>query len=136
MHITAKIVALTALTVAASPAFASMGATGGARITAHVPAVCDISADTFVLTGSGLISGSVQEFCNTSTAYQVLASHRPLAISEEATVRYGARVTSLDDSGLAAVAFRSGQRLETVQVEIDAQSLSAPLAVAFTLSAI
>ncbi len=136
MHIAAKIAALTALSLASSPALASMNASGGAQITARVPAICDISANNFILTESGLISGSVQEFCNTSTAYQVFASHRPLAMSEIATVRYGARVTSLDDSGLATVAFRYGQRLENVPVEIDAQSLSAPLAVAFTLSAV
>lgn len=135
MHIAVKIVALTGLSLASSAALASMGANSGARMTAQVPAICDISANNFVLDESGLLSGSVQEFCNTSRAYQVFVSHRPLVTSEIATVRYGGRITSLDSSGLAAVAFRRGQRLENVAVEINAQSLSAPLAVAFTLSA-
>lgn len=125
-----------ALCVVATPALASPSAQGGTQITAFVPEVCDLSANSFVLTESGRLTGVVQEFCNTSTAYQVFATHRPLGLDEIATVRYGARTTSLDNSGLATVAFRSGQRLENVPVEIDAQELSAPLAVAFTMSAI
>jgi hypothetical protein len=136
MHIAVKTIAIAALCAVSTPALASSYATGNVGITAFVPAVCDISAENFVLSESGLVSGSVQEFCNTSTGYQILASHRPLNKNETATVRYGTRITSLGISGLSAVAFRSGQRLENVPVVIDAQDLLAPLAVAFTLSAI
>lgn len=120
----------------AAPAIASPIANGGTQIQAYVPEVCDLSADIFVLNENGRLTGLVQEFCNTSTAYQIFATHRPLENGENATVRYGARTTSLDTTGLASVAFRSGQRLENVAVEINAAKLSAPLAVAFTLSTV
>jgi hypothetical protein len=136
MRTAVKTIAISSFCIASTPALAAAGATGGAQITAHVPAVCDISAQDFVLTESGLVSGLVQEFCNTNTGYQVFASHRPLSFSETATVRYGSQITSLDATGLASVAFRSGQRFEYVPVEIDAKDLITPLAVAFTLSAI
>lgn len=120
----------------ATPAVASSDATGSVGVTAFVPEVCDISADDFSMDATGIVTGSVQEFCNTSTGFQVLASHRPLADSEIAAVQYGANTTLLDGSGLAVVAFRSGQRLATVPVSIDARNISSPLAVAFSLSAV
>ena len=76
-----KFVAMAALCAVSTPAFAAANASGSARITAVVPAVCDLSADDFVLNESGFVTGSVQEFCNTSSGYQVLASHRPLDVS-------------------------------------------------------
>ena len=136
MRIAVKTIAVASFCIASTPAMAAVGASGSAEITAHVPAVCDISAQDFILNESGLVSGFVQEFCNTSTGYQVFASHRPLSFSETATVRYGSQITSLDSTGLSAVAFRSGQRLEYVPVEIDAKDLETPLAVAFTPSAV
>lgn len=123
-----------ALFGAGVPALASPQSSGGMRITANVPEVCNIAADDFVLNESGRVTGTVQEFCNSSTGYQIFASHRPLDISEMATVRYGTQTTALDFSGMSSVAFRSGQRFEFVPVEINAQDLDAPLAVAFTLS--
>lgn len=136
MHCVLKTAAIAALCMGSAPAWASADASGGTPVSAIVPAVCDLSADSFVLTSDGTMSGSVQEFCNASTGYQVLAMHRPLNASERASVRYGPRVTNLDASGTVAVAFRGGQRLETVPVEIDARGLSAPLSVAFTLFAV
>lgn len=134
-----KPIAIAALAVSfacTTPALAGETAQGSARITATVPEVCDIAAGDFVLNEDGQVSGTVQEFCNSNTGYQILASHRPLAPSEVATVRYGGALRNLDLSGLSLVAFRAGQRIETVNVVIDARQITAPLAVAFTMSAV
>lgn len=130
------IMAIFAGCLASAPSMAAPDAEGAGRIFARVPAVCDISADSFTLDQSGVVTGAVREFCNTSTGYQVLASYRPLDTGENATLKYGANTTTLDMSGTARVAFRTGQRLETVPVRIDATGLSRPLAVAFSLSAV
>lgn len=120
----------------AAPAAAASNASGSFGINAYVPEVCDIAADDFTLDASGTVSGSVQEFCNTSTGFQIVASHRPLTGSEEAAIHYGNSISALDGSGLASLAFRSGQRIETVPVLINAGALDAPLSVAFSLYAV
>jgi hypothetical protein len=122
--------------VTASPALAGGDASGSARITAIVPEVCAISAEQFVLTAEGQVAGSVQEFCNSNTQYQVIATHRPLDSVESAQVQYGSIARDLDRSGLSLVALRAGQRIETVSVVINARAILAPLAVAFTMSAV
>lgn len=119
-----------------TPAMAGSGASGSARITATVPEVCDISANQFVLNDAGQVTGTVQEYCNSNNGFQIIATHRPLATSEIAQLQYGNVVRELDAGGLSLVATRMGQRIETVNVVIDARAIEAPLAVAFTMSAI
>lgn len=120
----------------AAPAAASSDVSGNFGIQAYVPAVCDIASDDFTVEQDGVVSGSVQEFCNTNTGFQIVASHRPLMSGESADVRYGGVSTALDASGLASLAFRSGQRFATVPVSINASELEAPLSVAFSLYAV
>lgn len=117
-------------------ALSAKEASGSTVITARVPAVCEIATDTFVAAQDGKVTGSVFEYCNSSTSYQIIASHRPLDVAEFAEVRYGRERTSLRNSGQTTVAVRFGQRLERVAVEIETQDLSEPLAVAFSISAI
>lgn len=117
-------------------AMAASHAGGSMKIQAVVPEICKISVNEFVLTEDGRLTGGVQEFCNAATGYQIFASHRPLSATENASVKYGQDTADLNMSGLSAVAFRSGQRIEYVPVEIEATDLEAPLAVAFTMSPI
>ncbi|MXO63441.1 hypothetical protein [Qipengyuania oceanensis] len=111
-------------------------ATASAGISATVPVVCDISADTFVLSASGSTSGSVREFCNSDTGFHVSAAYRTLDQRESVSVRYGEQMVELDRSGTALIAFRFGQRLAQVPVTIQARELATPIAVAFSLTAV
>lgn len=101
-----------------------------------VPEVCSVSTETFSISEDGSITGSVQEYCNTSTAFQIVASHRPLNGTERTSVRYGQRETQLSANGMTFVANRFGQRLARVAVSIEADELVQPLAVAFSVMAI
>lgn len=136
MHTPFKALMGAAFLLSAAPAFAGSGATGSARITATVPEVCNISANPFVLNANGRFTGSVQEFCNGSSSYQILATHRPLDAGEAAEVQYGGTQSVLNAAGMSLIAIRSGQRIARVNVVIDARSINSPLAVAFTMSAI
>jgi len=98
-----------------------------------VPEICNVNAETFTIAESGEIVGSVQEYCNTSTGFQIAVSHRPLDFSERASLQYGGQTTSLDSSGFSIVANRSGQRLARVAVKLDASQLKQPLAIAFSV---
>ncbi|WP_379922882.1 hypothetical protein [Erythrobacter sp. R86502] len=115
---------------------AAREASGSATISLIVPEVCNVSAGQFILTEVGLVVGSVQEFCNTSTGFQIVANHRPLERSEQAVVRYGGIATVLDSTGMAKVANRSGQRFQNVPVAISASALNTPLSIAFSVVAI
>ena len=119
-----------------SSAMAADDAVGSAGVTATVPAVCDITADDFILTDNGSITGSVFEFCNTDSGFQITAAYRALNAREAVTVRYGGEATALNSSGSAVVAFRWGQRLAQVPVVIEARDLGGPVAVAFSLAAV
>lgn len=134
MRMTFAAVAGVACLATSVPALAGSNASGSARITATVPEVCDISANQFVADTNGLVTGTVQEFCNSNNSYQIVAMHRPLALDEVAVVQYGGVMRDLDMTGLSLIAFRSGQRIENVNVVIDAREIEAPLAVAFTMS--
>ena len=134
MNVASQLAIISSVLLFSSPMSAFANGSGDAKITARVPTVCDIAPENFVLTESGRVAGSVREFCNTSTVYQIFATYRPLAANEAGTIRYGSSSTSLDQTGLSMVAVRQGQRLEDVAVEINTQSLSSPLAISFTLS--
>ena len=129
-------IAIATCLVSAVPANAGETASGSARVTARVPEVCDLSAATFTVSGNRQVSGSLFEYCNSNRGYQVLATHRRLQTNERAFVNYAGRNTELSTSGLSSVAFRSGQRVETVEVVIDARELAEPITVAFTMAAI
>jgi len=98
-----------------------------------VPEVCNVNAEQFSLAESGGIVGTVQEYCNTSTGFQIAVSYRPLDLNEHAVVQYGGDTTSLDGSGFSVVANRSGQRLARVSVKVDTRELVQPLAIAFSV---
>lgn len=115
---------------------AAREASGAMDIRVVIPEVCNVSAEQFTLSETGQVVGSVQEFCNTSTGFQIIANHRPLEASEQAVVQYGGIPTTLDSTGMATVANRSGQRLARVSVAISASALNQPLAIAFSVMAI
>lgn len=115
---------------------AAREASGSMNIRVVVHEVCNVSAEEFTLSEAGQVVGSVQEFCNTSTGFQIIANHRPLEASEQAVVQYSGIATTLDSTGMATVANRSGQRLARVSVAISASALNQPLAIAFSVVAI
>lgn len=135
-----RTICLTLLAAAAlalpSASLSAREASGKLNIRLTVPEVCEVSTEQFALSGDGQIAGEVQEFCNSSTVFQIVASHRPLAVSESASIRYGNTERQLDASGLSPLVSRNGQRLARVGVRIRADDLEQPLAVAFSVVAI
>ena len=120
-----------------SPASAASGDSGGFSISLTVPIVCDIEAADFVLDeGNNTIRGVVNEYCNSSRGFQILAGHRPLENGEQVDLDYDGTLASLDASGLSSVAFRSGARFGPVPVAIRTQGVLASLAVSFSVTAI
>jgi hypothetical protein len=112
-------------------------ASGSMRISARVPVVCNIDADSLAIVGSdGQATGLVREFCNASQGFLVLASYRPLAPGEEVTLSYDGQVSQLAPSGMSAVAFRQGLRLRSVPVTIQSSGLQSGLAVSLAMTAI
>lgn len=114
---------------------AAKDASASTSIRLVVPEICNVNAQAFTIAETGEIVGSVQEYCNTSTGYQIAVSHRPLAFSEQALLQYAGQTTRLNNSGFSIVASRSGQRFERVAVKVDARQLSQPLALAFSVVA-
>ncbi|MEO0591106.1 MAG: hypothetical protein AAFZ11_11175 [Pseudomonadota bacterium] len=127
-------IVMVSLATVASPSAAETRSSAGARINGWVPEICRLSAGSFTVQTDGTVRGSVQEICNTNSAFQIVATHRSLGASEEATVRYAQAQASLSESGLTQVAVRRGQSVATVPIVIDARNINAPIAIAFTLS--
>ncbi|MBA3939745.1 MAG: hypothetical protein C0520_00885 [Sphingopyxis sp.] len=128
--------ALTAATLPAT-AMAAPAESNGFGISLTVPVVCDLDARDFVVDAvQNSISGYVEEFCNSARGFQVLASHRPLGDSEVVELDYGGDYAQLERAGISSVAFRSGPRLGTVPVRIQAAGLESQLAVSFSITAI
>lgn len=120
-----------------SPASAASGDSGGFSISLTIPVVCDIEADDFVIDeGNNIVRGVVNEYCNSSRGFQILAGHRPLEDGEQVDLNYDGTLTSLDASGLSSVAFRSGARSGPVPVAIRTEGVLADLAVSFSVTAI
>lgn len=112
-------------------------ASGGFNISLQVPVVCDLDATDFSLDQSQVeLSGTVNEFCNSSRGFQVVASHRPLELSEIVEVNYGGEQTLLDRGGISNIAFRSGPRLSAVPVRIRVTGLETQLSVSFAITAV
>ncbi len=123
--------------ILATPAQAADGASGGFNISLEVPAVCDLGMPDFViLEDQHAITGEVQEFCNSSNGFQVIASHRPLAPDEIVEVDFDGATAKLDEGGVSSIALRSGARFGYVPFRIDATHLEEGLAVSFSLIAI
>ncbi|MBC2778762.1 hypothetical protein [Parasphingopyxis marina] len=136
---TIKLVAVAAFSalLPTGAAMASPEASGGFGVSVTIPVVCDLDASAFVLDETqNLISGYVQEYCNSSRGFQVMASHRPLEAGEAVEVSYGGDVSLLDPAGISAVAFRAGPRLKAVPVSIQANGLEQQIAVSFAVTAI
>lgn len=124
-------------TTLATPAQAAEGASGGFNISLEVPAVCDLSVPDFVvLEDQQVVTGEVQEFCNSSNGFQIIASHRPLDPQEIVEVDFGGEFATLSEGGVSSIAFRSGARFGYVPFRIDAANLESGLAVSFSLIAI
>ena len=121
----------------ATPAQAAAGATGGFNISLEVPAVCDLSLpDLVVVDDKHVVTGEVQEFCNSSNGFQVIASHRQLNPNEVVGVDFDGESATLSKGGVSPIAFRSGARFGAVPFRIDAKHLEGSLAVSFSLIAI
>jgi hypothetical protein len=121
----------------ASPAQAAAGATGGFNISLVVPAICDLSMPDFVAVEDGhVVTGEVQEFCNSSNGFQVIASHRPLTSNEVVEVDFDGESATLSEGGVSSIALRSGARFGPVPFRIDATHLEGSLAVSFSLIAL
>jgi hypothetical protein len=135
-----KIIAGVALASAALlvPAAAQAGETRGSmRISMTVPAVCNIDADGFAVSGTNSqVSGTVREFCNAAQGFMVMASYRPLEPGEQVTLSYDGEISQLAPSGMSAVAFRQGPRLSNVPVLIHSSGLHSGLAVSLAMTAI
>ena len=126
-----------ALLLPTSPASAASGDSGGFSISLTVPIVCDIEAQDFVLDlETNMVRGVVNEYCNSSRGFQILAGHRPLELGEQVDLDYDGSPASLDASGLSSIAFRAGPRLGPVPVAINTQGVLSNLAVSFSVTAI
>lgn len=111
-------------------------ATGSMRISASVPAVCNIDTNTLSVSGAnGHASGTVQEFCNAGLGFVIMASYRPLESGEQVTLSYDGEISQLAPSGMSPVAFRRGPRLATVPVTIQSSGLHSGLAVSLAMTA-
>ena len=128
--------AIVALCGFAASAHAAQDAKGGARITARVPEVCTISASPVTIESDGSYSGTLNEYCNSSAGYSLVALHRPLRETESATVNLDGGMAALGRDGRTLIAIRNGQRLSSSQISIEAGTLLEPLAVGFTVQPI
>lgn len=123
--------------ICSSPVLASSQDSGGFSVSLSVPVVCDIEAADFVLDkNQNIVRGVVNEYCNSSRGFQILAGHRPLESGEQIDLDYDGTATSLDASGLSTIAFRSGARFGPVPVAIRTQGVIENLAVSFSVTAI
>ena len=110
---------------------------GHAHISATVPVVCSIEADSFSLDmESGAVVGTIFEFCNSGRGYQVIANHRPLSAGEFVEVRYGRDRAQLQRSGISPISLLPEARLRSQQVIIETGHLDARLNLSFSLTAV
>ncbi len=112
-------------------------ATGSMRISAYVPAVCNIDADALSISGAnGQASGTVQEFCNAGQGFFIMASYRPLEPGEQVTLSYDGEISQLAPGGMSPVAFRQGPRLATVPVTVQSSGLHGDIAISLAMTAL
>ncbi|TRD11285.1 hypothetical protein FGU71_05100 [Erythrobacter insulae] len=121
--------------LAVTPAHAAQEAPGSFSISMSVPVVCDIQASDFVLSADrSVVAGTVNEYCNSSRGFQIIAAHRPLESGEQVDINYDGSVTELNMSGVSNVAFRAGARSSIVPVIISSPDLSKDLALSFAVT--
>lgn len=129
----------TVLGIAAMSSSAMAAPRDGANFTIsmNVPIVCDIDTTTFFVDKEqSVVRGYVNEYCNSSRGFQVLASHRPLEAGEQVEVSYDGIASNLSQTGLSAIAFRSGARVGAVPVAIRTDSMQDNLSVGLSVTAI
>lgn len=128
---------MAAVTLSQTVAIAAESRSKNFVASAVVPESCGLDAISFVLDDNQNIArGFVNEYCNSSHGFQVLASHRMLESGEQVEVDYDGSFVSLDQSGVSSVAFRQGARFGPVPVEIRALSMTENLALSFSITAI
>ena len=121
----------------ALPAHAAGNDSGGFSVAVTVPVICDLEATNFVLDETtNMITGYVQEYCNSSRGFHVLANHRPLTNGEQIALNYGGVASELAANGLSSVAFRAGARFGNVPITISANSVDAPISLSFAVTAL
>ncbi|MEH6714808.1 hypothetical protein [Parasphingorhabdus flavimaris] len=129
--------AIASLSLFGMPAHAASQDSGSFSVSLNVPVICNIEAMDFVLDRTqNVVRGVVNENCNSSRGFQVLASHRPLGSGELVEINYDGSAAPLEASGLSAIAFRSGARFGPVPVAIRSQGVETNLAVSLSVTAI
>ncbi len=118
-----------------NPAAAAETAKGSFAVRAVVPAYCEISSDPVQLSeGSGFQSGSVMELCNSADGFQVVASYRELAPSEQVRFSYAGLSRQLNASGWTPVANRVGAKFGMRPIGVQYSALQSPLAINLTIT--
>lgn len=121
----------------ALPAYAAPNDSGGFSVGVTVPVICDLEATDFIIDQTtNMITGQVQEYCNSSRGFHVLANHRPLLSGEQVDLTYGGVPSELAASGFSSVAFRSGARFGYVPITIRANNVEGPIALSFAVTAL
>lgn len=118
-----------------TPAAAESAA--GLGIRAMVPEVCELQLTQPVAAPQGgVASAEVFEMCNSSRAFQVVASHRALAPGEEVRITYGGELSKLDSSGVSHLALRQGPIVQSVPMIVQSVSLTSALVISVGMAAI
>ncbi|NVD26284.1 hypothetical protein HUO14_00030 [Parasphingorhabdus flavimaris] len=121
----------------ALPAHAAPNDTGGFSVAVTVPVICDLEATDFIIDQTtNIITGQVQEYCNSSRGFHVLANHRPLLSGEQVDLTYGGVASQLATNGFSSVAFRAGARFGYVPITIHANNVEGPIALSFAVTAL
>ena len=116
-------------------AFAEDNASQSFRVTARVPAYCEINASAIVAaSGDGVATGTVFESCNSQECFQVVASHRPLESGESVAFTYAGHVSNLRAEGWSQVANRVGAKHGMRPISVQYSGLAAPLAINLTIT--
>lgn len=106
---------------------ANAGSAAG-TIGASVPLVCEINASAIIVDpATSQASTSVQEMCNGSSGFRVVASYRQLQEGERVTISYAGSPVALEASGITEVAQIPGASLRIVPVQINSTGLSGGL---------
>lgn len=115
---------MTVLLIAA-PAFADGPARSQrAAISANVPVHCAVDSGPLQLPAAAEpVEDTVTEFCNTARGFEIVASYRPLADGETASVTYGGTSIALDPGGSVSLAVRSTGAYGTQPISISGDGL-------------
>ena len=129
------IVAAVAVAGFSTGAAAETGAGHSIRLT--VPEVCELDlSQPLVVPQAGVAHAEVFEMCNSSRAFQVVATHRALEPGEEVRISYGGEANELDSSGVSSLAFRQGPVVRSVPMIVQGVSLATSLVISVGMAAI